>query len=722
MKIRNLTQEMIIIGSTQVPALSTMDFSNDFSSDFNFMQYKDEFISAFNESKIIFLDNGIQITDISQVLSYFGSSEVNNAKPETNTEDFYYNFKVFDMDYQETKDIQFEGFVKTIDIFTKSGEINMQIVKPLMNKIKIPETSNYSIDCDYKLKDPVIRLTCIKKAQVSLYMDGTYYNKTKTKDQYLSEIYSDTLFPESSIIADNSLVFKTNFKKLMKSEFFIDSIGGFVGSTFNNANLLNFNKFEDGSYVKFPDILKFENDFTFNIWFKLEDNLQLQTIYCKDGYLEVNVESGILTTKIANNSIKLTSIKSNSWYMLTIARSSNNLSFYLNDELITSTAINCTFPVEPKYVYFGCKSPALNCIRSGEIGECSLYNYHFSSGLVKYLYMNNHPLFQVQTNLLPGCYVSTYKNESSIEPSTAYDFTMIEKENVRVSKLKSSSITDKISIIPGENEITVFTGKIFIQEDDKYQFIATGDNFVAYIDNKPIMVNSNTTIYLEEGYYKFKCTVTGSKPFSLKYVNKSNTLEVPLFIEDSNDNESSIDESTVLFSLNDVKSNYGITFEDNGPLYNGIYSTLSNIPENINSPVYTISFNYKAQEKDATIFGQGLTWEPNFELRLKDQKFIFTNQGASLITPSINLFEDYNIQITSTGSVIYFYINGALKAQKATNFVTKLKSTDNLYIGRLADGYKGYWMDGNFEIRDFKWYLKYFTEDEVINSYITRQG
>ena len=726
MKVQNISGELIILAGVKLQPQEICSV-NDFDGRFFIPMFKEEFIVGLDNHTLQFLNEiGEIITDVNEILSYSENPiQSNSITLNPGNEDFYYNYKSFDMEYNDVKNFKFEGFLKTLDIFSKTGDIEVQIIEPKMNKIQVQETSNYTVDCDYKLKDPTIRITCKRKSEVALYMDGSYYNTTKTKEQYLNEIYSDSEFPETSVINNNDLAFKVNFKKPMKSSTFVDSIGNYLGETFNGATLLNFNKFEDGSYVKFNDINKFSGNFTFNLWFNMiSDISSKQTFYSKEGTLDITLDSSVLNITLGDKLVQLNGIKSDNWSMLTITKNEDWYSFYLNDQLIKTLNLDVNFSTKFTYVYFGCKYPNIQSIRSGELGECLIYNYHFSNGMVKYLYMNNHPKFQIQTNLIKGCYLSRYFNSSSLIPETSSDFSIIEKENTRVSKLITTEVTQEIKSSNNPGELSIFTGKIYIPSDNKYTFNYSGGNgSILLIDDKAVLINEGSnTIYMEEGYYRFKFTVVGNGNFELVYGIKGNTLtKVDVFIEDFDDTEG--DDYSILFDLDNRQTSYGLEFSDFTDLKfkEEDYITVSNIPESFNNSIFNIAFNLNFKEKYAVIFGQGLPQEPNFGLRVNNGKLVLNYQGTTLTSNTLMVNKMYHIQITSNGTNIYLYIDSVLVNSSVINKISRLNSTNPLYFGRVGVDYMAAW-GGEFEINNFKWYLKYFTEDEIINNFIKNKA
>ena len=722
MKIKNISSEILILAARKLIPQETCSVEEDFV--YGYVEYADDFINAFNDNKVQFFDDEMEVLSYTDVLNYFKSPVIQSNKGTSNNEDFYYNYKMLSMNSGDVKDYKFEGLLKTLDVFSKTGDIEVQIIEPMMNKIQVPETSNYNIYCDYKLKNPIIRITCKRRSDVVLYMDGSYTNTLKTKNQYLAEIYSDTDFPEASSINTNLLQFKTNFKKPMKSELFVDTIGKYAGQTFNNSTLLNFNRFEDGSYVKFGDICKLQDDFTFILWDNIiNDIISTQTLYYKKGTLEITIENGVFSIAIGDKLVQVPGLKLNKWQMISITKNNDVYSFYINDTRIITTVLDVNFSTSSENVYFGCKTPGTNSVRSLELGECLLYNYHFSQGMIKYMYMNNHPDLQIQTNLLPGCYLSKYTNTSSIVPSTAYDFSMIEKENTRIGKMLTSEVVNTLSTTNNTGEISIFNGKVYIPEDGKYTITTTGEMVSVVMDDKTVLLNSSsTTQYFEEGYYRFKTTICGQGLFNITISNTTSSASI--YIEDYDDMTSTPEESSILFDTGNKTSTHGITFEgnDNEVFTEDDVLTIKNIPNKINSDNFNISFDLDVIDNDATIIGQGYTYEPNFEIRLTDLNLVFTHQGYVLKSPKLLINEKYNIQITSNGSMTYMYVNASLVSSADVKHINRLISTDNIYIGRLAGNIQAAWCDGSFKISKFKWYLKYFTENEIINNYIKNKA
>jgi len=728
MKIKNISDGLLILAGVKIYSGEIKNFE-DFGFDFDFSLYKDEFMNALDNNKIEFLsDEDAVIEDTNVILQKLESTSSSTSSTVIyNDKDFYYDYKELTLDFGESIDIGFVGYLKTLDFYVKSGGIDVQVVQPLMNKIAVLETNNYVIDCDYKLQDPTIRLTALEKSTCKLYLDGIFKSETKTKEQYLTEIYSYNTFPKANVIQENSILFKTNFMKTMTSEHFLDIIGSNVGLTYNNATLKNFNRFEDGAYCKFGDVIRLAEtaEYTFNMWYNFHgDTTNKQYIMYKKDVMEIYVQNGMLNFYVGRSGRYQIPVDSYSWQMLTITKSGYNYNVYQNTDLVKSFTNSCSYQTNSKYAYFG--GYGHYYMRSGELGEVAHYNYHFSAGMVQHLFQNNHPLMQTQTNIISGSIVNDYSYTSSLGLDNAYEFAILEKESAKASNIVSSSKDTDLNGSASEDNLRIVTAKVYFPSDAIYDFSYTGTGkWNLTINDKAILTNEvQARYFMEEGYYSLKLVTTGEYDLTYKLKSDVNYSPIEVFIDDSDDTSSSEDENSVYFDIDNKISSYGLSFNNfpNDLKFEEHNAHISNITDEINSGIYTISFNLQHKHNTAMILGQGKSqWEPNFEINITNSILVFKYQDTYIEGGVLCKNKEYNIQITSNSSSIFIYVDGDLV--NSTNVIKgwELDSTDNLYIGSMANNYLPKWSEGEFKISNFKWYNKYFTKDEVINNYINNK-
>lgn len=721
MKIKNISTKVLLIGGVLINPNQIVSDS-DFGTGFSYSDYESEFINAYNKGQIIFLDvNNKEITNMNTILDIInstsnssdsgdGDSSVNSIA--INKENFYYDYKTINMKYNEIKDIKFVGYLKTLDFIVDKGLIDVQCINPLMNKIEIFESNHYSFDSDYKLKDPTIRLTAKTDGTAKIYLDGIFYSTTKTKDQYLNEIYSYDYFPNAPILPENKLVFKTNFFKLLKYSYFLDTIGNKQGQIFNGSTLRNFNKFEDGSYVKFSNMLDFkDNNFTFCLWFNLEKDYENKQYLFYDHYnLECYVQNNAIRLRIGTHYLPLIALKDSNignWALISISKNNNIYNIYINSELVQTIDYNVNFRNSGK-MYFG--SSGNYGIRSGYLGECLIYNYHLSKGMIKYIYANNCPTLQVQTNLIPGSVKNIFSYNSSLAFNSAYEFSIVEKENAKTQNLILS--TNESTMKGNCSKLTVITGKIHIPQDNKYTFsMKTDAKYAFIIDNKDVLVNDSNTIYIEEGYYNFKLTLIGESTYELITSSNSSTpIQIPL-IEDIDNNTI----KPVLLIDADKSIGDGMTFNNIVNKYVKSIGKIINLPKTL-SNIFTCTVNFKVYEDNALIFQIGKDiWNPTIGLKLSDGT-LECDFHWSTMTAGVTKTKWHNVILTSNGSTLFGYLDGQSMGQVDVD-VHSLETNSPLYFNAFCDGTQPEWAIGNFDINNFKWYTKYSNESDVLSLY-----
>jgi len=618
MKIKNISTKVLLIGGVLIQPNQVVTES-DFGTGFVYANYESEFLDAYAAGNIIFLDdNNQKITNINTITDIIESSNTSTTNNNIDTirinkENFYYDYKTIILKYGEVKNIKFVGYLKTLNFVVEEGLIDAQIIYPLMNKIEIFESNTYSLDADYKLKDPTIRLTAKTDCISNIYLDGIFCSDTKTKEQYLNEIYSYDYFPLAPVLPENKLVFKTNFFKLLKNNYFLDTVHNKQGRIYNGQTLKNFNRFEDGSYVKFQSPINFKDtDFTFCLWFNLEDDyMSKQYLFYSRYNIEAYVYNSSLQIRIGTYNLPQINLKTSNignWSFLSISRNNNTYNIYINSELVQTIEHDVCYR-NYRDMYFG--SYGRYSIRSGYLGECLIYDYHLSRGMIKYLYANNLPTLQVQTNLIAGSNKSIFRYNSALLFDNSYEFSIVEKENAKVSNLISTS--NDTSLSSTCSDLTVITGKVHIPNDGKYTFTCTTNaKYRLQIDNRDVLVNNTNNVYIEEGYYNFKLTLINGNTYTLTATSDKSTGDpvIPL-IEDINNNK--IDPVLIIDADNNIGK--GMVFEVSNTYTTNI-GEITNLPTTM-SNIFTITANFKFYSNDALIFQIGSdVWNPTIGLKV----------------------------------------------------------------------------------------------------------
>jgi hypothetical protein len=706
MKIKNISRSEVIIAGAKIQPDQSVNISA-FGSEFVFANYKDEIEDAIFDEIIVFVDDdtGEYITDMAVIEAEFSNIHIQQpAEDNTINPDFYYNYKQIELGYKDEIYVEFVGYLKTINAFSKSGDIDLQIVEPLMNKVYVTESNNYEIDADYKLLNPIIKITARTNASVQLYMDGVFKHDTKTKKQYLKEIYSNSTFPTSDPY-EGGLEFKVNFKRTITNNVFRDVIKNSIGQTYNRATLLNFNKFEDSAYVRFGDVCKLETDkdFTINMWFKSLESLSAkQYIVFKRAYFEFYIEQGILKSYIDGYRTEICEVEQDKFYMITMTYSAvdNTTNFYLNDELVKKQYRRHTFTTSAQNLYFGSRFGTY-CFRSAELGEFNYFSHHMSAGMIHNLYANNHPEHQFR-NLNAGCHKLVYTLDTSLDLINSYSAGIIKKEFARPENLITASKAPNLNNTDTNENLTVHSGYIYIPADGKYTFSATyTGNMILVIDDKDVLVNeTERSYYIEEGYYPF--SVTSINSFHITYgLKDDDASEVAVF---NNDNEETI------FELDNQKG-ADCTGVDDLVYENGNYTTVTNLDEDFFGSTFTISLDVKNEDSEAEIFAQGKLWNEYISLTLQDKRFVLVYKNTRIESCKIEEHAFNNITITADGSKVYLYLNKRL--QRSATFGNFDRHNSDLFIGRSAEGYKQDWISGDFTLKNVKFYNTYSTLTEI---------
>jgi len=713
MKIKNISDKLIVLAGVKIESGQSISVTS-LGSDFVYDDYKSEIEHYIDDNVIEFLDtNGKIITDTNVIQEELKSLSTdmplidNSDATIIMNPDFYYNYKEIELNQKDSIQIQFIGYMKSLNAFAKSGNINVQIIEPLMNKIYVSESDNYEIDSDYKLFNPIINITGLTSASVVLYMDGIFKHPTKTKNQYLKEIYSDTRFPSADLSNKGQIEFKCNFKRTITNNIFKDIIGNIPGQTFNNKTLLNFNKFEDGAYVKFNEGCRLiaGKSFTLNIWFKSFESLDsTQYLVYKKYFFEMFTHKGKMNIKILWKTIELPDIlELNTYYMFTVTYDSfsNTLYYYVNDTFIGKVAYDAKFYTFSQPLYFGNKGNSLP-LRSAEIGEFNYYSHHFSAGMVEYMYLNNNPDHQFQS-FSKNCYVSEYTCDSNLDMDDTYSSNIIKKEYAKQENLVNTT-KGTLNNTSTKGNLVVLSGYIYFPKDCKYTFDATFDTsnkLIFTVDGKDVLINENTrTYYIEEGYYVFECTSFGDFHITYGEVG-TEQVEIPVY---NNDNE---------VAILDLDNETGGTFTGVSDLnYNGgQYTEVKDFSPEFFGTTFTITLDLKRMDDEAEIIGQGPLYNEYLCLLLQNKKLVLIYRNVYIETKTINK-EYNNIQITANGSKVFLYLNGTLV--ESAKFGDFPKNKTPLYFGRSGEGKSRDWLVGDFYLKNVKMLDTYSSPAQII--------
>jgi len=702
MQIRNISQEIIIIAGVKIyPGITITEA--DMSDDFRFEDYRDEFQLRIDAGELEFVIDGNVVTSVDNIAPAF-EDNTQTIMQETKADDFYYNYKTVTLNANEEVLVPFQGYLKTLNVFCIIGNIDVQIVEPLMNNINIQETNNYEIDTDYKLKNPVIKIKSNGISEVMIYLDGTFEHPNKTKEQYLKEIYSGSKFPKTEFISNNKLEFKTNFKKVIVTDYFKDIVKNKQGRIYNGTSLKTLNKFEDGAYVKFTNCLPFKTDmdFTFNIWVKLLDSVSTrQYIVYKSSLFMIYIENNKIVFYIDAVKKIIGNIEVNKWFMLTATYHNNNTYFYINSELVQQYYRRHTFG-SYQGEYYGGRGSSYT-LRSAEIGEVNFWNYHLSSGKVSYLYTNNNPELQFNNLLTNLAHTNTY-NVGSLELDSVYNAEIIAKENSNSDLILN---TYDITVANNQNIGNFFSltkGFVKIPADGFYDFKGIFSNKLIFeINSKTILVNEETSrYYIEEGVFEFKIYSVGNFEILM------NNLPLKLY---------QTAEGNILFNLDTRTTNTdSITFDNNVQdlrFRNSNFTKISNLPAKFFDKVFTFSLDIEVLGNYADIFSQGMFWDEYIRLYVDENYLVFKFNYQDIW---VKLEKQKNrVDIVSDGSKVMLYIDGNLKG--STDFWSNNINTQPLYFGIGAQETITNWLVGDFNLSNVRFYNDLQSPTQILNRY-----
>jgi len=711
MEIKNISQNLVVIAGVKIYPGNIVTEA-DFSDDFVFDDYSSEIQQYIDDNVITITLNGNEIDDVNDISDVFANSgNSGNSGNLKVLKDFYYNYKTIHMDYNQEIIIPFQGFLKTLNVYCASGDIEVQIVEPLMNKIEINEASNYEIDADYKLQNPKIKIISKMSSSVEIYMDGIFQDDTKTKEQYLREIYSDSTFPSTSIIDTNKLQFKANFKKIIQNNIVRDIVNNAVGKIYYRTSLINFNKFEDGAFVSFNNAIPFYRDtpFTFNIWFKsYEDTTDLQYIYNRDNFLDIYIKSNKIYARLLNCTYTIGEISKNQFYMFSVSYENSRINFYINDENVLTVNRYLKFCSSHRWDNFGGHSSAYT-MRSGEIGEVNFWSYSLSKGLIRYLYSNNNPDFQFKQDLVSGCVINTYTNTSSLSLDTVYNAEIINKEVARVDNLISSTVSSTSSYNVDDNLLKIVRGFIRFKNDDQYRFSANEDKSVIFlIDGKTVLENeTQNTSYIEEGYYPFVVYSTGKFNITVKTKDTS-AVNIDVYKND---------ETNGIFMNLDNRTGT-VTFDDKVQdlhFHDSNFTKVTSLPSDFFSQKFTFSLDITSNTEYADIFSQGTFWDEYIRLYMDDRKLVLTFNDIVIRSNRITLNQKVHVDIVANGVKIFLYIDGILYQSK--QFYSNKINSKPMYFGVGAEENITNWLVGDFTLKNVKINKHVLSEDQIVHNY-----
>lgn len=725
------------------------------------LEYADGDVENSHSKIVSILNSNFSIVEINNEVDIDSSKEIRGNN-------FYYNSLAKRLAKGESIDITFKGFLKNTSITVQEGEIEFQIISPKMNKIIISEFSTYDIDSEFNIQDPSIRISASVISDVSIYMDGVYFDETgtKTKEQYLNEIYGEDL-PAPVIKSTKEKIFDVDLLNSdLNTDTSIDNINHTVGLI--KVPLVD-NIFTKKTVLNFKNIFNVtENeDWTHSFWFYPTNLSVSRYIAYKSGLFYIYQSRSNLYVNYDNKMINVGTIQENKWYHLvcTYSKNSGVLNYYINGAYTANRTSKPSFSNKTSDFLIGNLSYISNNYGfEGKMGIISEFNYHMSAGMVRNLFKKQNPLNIVDTNLIPSINMRYFNtsNRGNNPPDSKQEFDIVEKEYSTISNLLFQEYIDKIdfmvskfpNVTSREKYTNIATGIFIADVDGYYKFKIQGDGSVdIVIDDRLVLSNYGNNsydspevigeIYLTSGYHDFKYRHFHIDSDSVFYAyswnyNNSSWDNIILYKKDTEDTESTSKDSSKLIEIKDWESTVPITtdsykykkLEENSIKYlefkgkNACKLDLSNIPKLYNESKFTISFAYYIEEsKEHFIFGYGKNTNWNDWIMLKGLRdgTLELNFCGEYKRSSKTVTRDKwsNIDIVCDGINITLYIDSEKNIEMDYN-KDDWYNGDDFWFNRLSSGSTWIWSESTFRINDFVWYKTNKSEEELQASFINK--
>ena len=732
------------------------------------LQYADQTIEV-SQSKITSILSGniteVTISNIESIINQDSNSS--NVKGEN----FYYNSQVYNLSKGEVIDIEFKGYLKTYSIKVSEGTVNMQLINPKMNPIRVESFSTYDIDSDYRIKDAVFRIEATLVSDIEIYMDGEYYDSSgsKSKSQYLEEIYSSSSLPNPPIPEEKGIVFDINFLKAdTMSETIRDSVFNAIGNT---KGFINNGEWTRESVVDFKSILGASEDFPFThfIWMKWDGTkTHSQYVMYKGGYYYYYINTnGSLYVNYDGVTTQITTMSADVWTMCIASYDGNGSSivFYLNGAYSSKTNKQISFPNSSSNLLFGNLSYSSNRYGfCGELGRCGQLNYSVSAGMAKYMFNRDHPNRNSPINMKAGVSVSYFSIEKRgfSYPENTYECDIIEKEYANVDNTIFQEIMSGINymdstfpdILTEQYFMTIARGQFTTDEDGYYTYLIQGaDTVELIIDDRVVCGNYGLNllgddpvegnIYLEAGIHSMKFRhFQGTKDvsYSCKIKNTSiNDFEFFNLLQPDTDDEATggnPDLESIKASVKDwvISPSYSV---DSYPAKEytdsrGVKCLVMkdqdaiklDIDESFLDPVFSFSIWIQMKEdKDCFIFSMGGVedWTHWLSVRVKNEKIelVMCDESKSM-SKKLEKYEWHKLDVNCDGTKLEAFLNGSKDNSIDIDYSdNEYHHGNNFWFNRASNGESLKWMESKFYMNDFKFRNSTKTKDSIAFDYLS---
>ena len=744
---------------------------------YTLFSHLDELVRPMLDGKAQFIDNGQIINEISIIANYLKTGltavtlnqqddspplsveipdEITVANYMDNDGYYYFKNNYTLLPGKEYK-IQFSGFLKTIFVSQKTGKLTISVND--MGNIEVDETSEFTFDIDYKLKDPVLKLKSDMIAICEIFIEGIYVDTSKSKDQYLKELHINESTTDVSNISDTrELIFDCEFdSKYLSDNVFIDNVNNITGLVYNLSSTYNDdNTFRDGMYVDFGEILNIDEDkeFTFSFWVNLEtvDGRQDIIKNAFNYYFYLHNKSFYFYDYFNKSTKVLSNVESDKWYNIIIMYSKHRWRVYVNGEIVYNRLTR--IKLKPSKLYVSTSAHPFN----GKITYMKVYNYAFSTSMIKYLINHNNPniINDIANEYENGFRCNVYDCLSVINPpATNYELLLAEKKYANHANLTNSLESDNIvvnieSTVP-RIELIVAEGYIQMPDSGLYTIALNSNSICDFeIDEQSIIswsrddlatdsYNNSVTKYFSEGYYKYKIRyfkIQGDTEFSLGWktpssdtsdivdIPKDNLYRVKIVPDTIGQFGSYNGDAYGCSSDSSFNDTLAAEVEDSTHNYYNInnlkilrYKDLTNFND---QQIFTFNFWTKINSNYAYLFAIGnQNWRDYLSGYYTNKRLIFDFQGTKLDSGVDIINQWVMISVTGNGTQITAYLNGneiAQIEQRENDWFKYLPKFVNFGTASSGTPYR-YMSMNDFSLGDWFFDTKAYVKNDLINLY-----
>jgi len=763
MIIKNITDAEFDVMGLSLDSGEEMAIS-DMGTATQLRQGTDEIVKAISDGNISMMyADGVSETSVQKIVDILDNKVTqtnvtvdsgDGSAPAASNMYYYQNISAT-MTRGETKDIIFKGFLDNVVITSASGTIEFQIIEPKMTKITVHSLNTFNFDAKNQIKDPIIRITAVTAVSATLMMDGLYdVNERKSKTQYLQEIYSDDSVVEVPIEdkTEKGLFFSARFDDALSliSGQVRDTVAKSIGICKGFENNIDAS-FTGKTSVEFdPGIsINPEEPFTMSIIFEQTDKHSIQYILYKLGQYYLYASNGSLYLNFASSTTKICTIREGvvNNLIITYNGDKEHITVYLNGLYVCT--INRAIKIR-NYGYsmvVGNNRYNSNYGLRGKIYALNEFNYSMSGGMVAGLY-EKLLIENTESATVPGCMVSYYSTgtRGTNHIDNFAEFDSVEKiygtkNNCLFNEVQqgvNSELTQWNNFKTYRNYITIIQTTYCPSVDGYYEFELQGDDAVELsIDNKVIVadygghgvnamksgmefLDSSKTYKLRFRHYQgsggtsYKCLV--KKPGSSEFENIVGELK------DNSDTNHIVHETL-------ASNMYPSPLSNSCSITDGIIDVRNKekiqlqSDDRYNAREFTISLWLNVRNyKESRIFSIGSgdnNWSSWLALEVDNKvaKVYFNRKSVS--SKKVILTYEWNkIDICSDGSVIKFYINGALVKGMDFDDRDDYRGT-KFFINALPDGTLPRWMDeSNYQMRKMTYKDVHTTAEEVKHEYL----